>query len=162
VNAKITAKQLYAGLREALAPTLRSAGFSRTRGGWLGWTRRRDSEHLTFWFQCDKWGWDPAFGSRFILEFQLGPSPVPGEGSLENRLRYDEPSPEHPIFLVEEEAQEALRAQYRPRLEPYNPRHDVWLHYFKPHDVSAWGSFLEPRILRVASDFVTRVEAGNT
>jgi uncharacterized protein DUF6632 len=90
VNAKITSKQLYAGLRDALALTLRSEGFSRTKGGWLGWTRRRDGEHLTFWFQCDRWGWDPAFGSRFTLEFQLGGTPVPAEGSLEFRVRYAE------------------------------------------------------------------------
>jgi hypothetical protein len=125
------------------------------------------------------------FGSRFTLEFQLGPTPAPGEGSLGNRLRHegllsaedlelvrqlnngvtaslDEPSPDHPIFLVKEEAREALRAQYRPRLEPYDPRHDIWLHYFRPHDVAAWGTFLEPRILRMASDFVARVKAGTT
>jgi len=55
------------------------------------------------------------------------------------------------VPYVKEEAREALRAQYRHRLEPYNPRHDVWLHYFRPHDVAAWGSFLESRILRMAS-----------
>ena len=179
---KITAKILYGMLRDALAAELKAAGFLRLKAGVLGWTRLIGKESLTFWFQCDKWGWDNAFGSRFTLEFQLARSPVAGAtGNFNKRFRFaqlltseeletvrsmnnsvksslEEPKPGHPIFYLGPEGQKAIRQDYELTVQPYRADEDVWLNYFTSEQVAEWAAFFKSRILRMATEFAERVQ----
>jgi hypothetical protein len=65
----------YRVIRPVIAPWCKAEGFSRTPGGMLGWQRRQAEEHLVFWFQCSRDGWDDYAGSKFIVEFQLSEEP---------------------------------------------------------------------------------------
>jgi hypothetical protein len=57
-------------MRTPLGPLMRGNGFRNLEGTQLGWARSSGSEWVLLWFQCDKWGWDAQWGSKFTVEFQ--------------------------------------------------------------------------------------------
>src|SRR5687767_13430130 len=50
-------------------------GFKPMKGARPGWIASRPKGYLALWFQCDKWGWDEDWGSKFTAEFQLTDEP---------------------------------------------------------------------------------------
>lgn len=175
--AKVTSRDVYKILRESLGQIARQAGFKRLKTGMLGWTRPAVDKHLSFWFQCDRYGWFVDFGSRFTLEFQLARNPAPGSGPLDQCVRFNElltdqeretvrvtnnnvleslptPGPRSPVAMLPEEQRRWFLSAYQPRLEPYLPQHDIWLHYFARRDVEVWAAFFRDRLTRLTSDFL--------
>lgn len=178
---KVTSKDMYRILREALAPGLKSAGFKRTPGGMLGWYKPIDGRNLSFWFQYDKYGWFQDFGSKVTLELQIADDPRPGHGGLLSRKRFatfltdselelvralnnevilslPAPSPSNPVFLLDEEGQRWFMSDYQLHIAPYVTGQDVWLHYFTPQQVETWAAFFKDRILHIADAFLARVK----
>ncbi|MDX1253510.1 MAG: hypothetical protein IDH49_14920 [Gammaproteobacteria bacterium] len=177
----VTSKDMYKILREALAPGLKVAGFKRTSGGMLGWYKPIDGRYLSFWFQCDKYGWFQDFGSKVTLELQVADDPRPGYGRLLDRERFATfltdtelevvralnndvirslpvPSPNNPVFLLGDEGQKWFMSDYRLHVEPYARNQDVWLHYFTPQHVETWAAFFSDRILRIGDAFLAGVK----
>lgn len=177
---KVTSKDMYGILRDALAPGLKAAGFKRTSGGMLGWYKPVDGRYLSFWFQCDRYGWFQDFGSKFTLELQMADDPRPACGGLLDRKRFatflsdaelelvralnndvlrslPAPSPDNPVLLLGEEEQKRFMSGYQPHVEPYVAGQDVWLHYFTVRHVETWAAFFSDRILRIGDAFLAGV-----
>jgi hypothetical protein len=177
----VSAKDLYATLRERLSPVLKGAGFKRMKTGKLGWYRPEGSQYAIVLVQCDKWGWFPDFGSRFSIDFELGFEPAPGScrsvdfmckfhclltpeeremvRALNNGVLESLPSPgpNNTFHALGEDGQRLFMLDYRIRVEPYTENEHVWLQYFTARDVETWGAFFAERIVRMASDFLIRV-----
>ena len=174
----VTSKDMYKILRETLAPGLKAAGYKRTTGGMLGWSKPVQDRHLSFWFQCDKYGWFQDFGSKVTLEFQMSEDPSPGSGRWDQRERFakflrsserelvremnnrvirslPKPSAANPIFSLSEELRKRFMLGYSLRNEPYTENEDVWLHYFTTDDVQCWGKFFAEHILQMIDLFMT-------
>lgn len=170
--ATVTSRELYSLLRKRIAPGLKQHGFKRLQGAMLGWTRPFNSEHLAFWFQCDRYGYMQDFGSSFTLEFQLSPDATFATGDLLRRERFytlltsadlelirelnnsvlsslPEPGPSNPVHFIAPHLRESLLQSYRPQLAPYANAKDIWLHYFSANDVRSWAEFLQPRMSRM-------------
>jgi len=169
---KVTSKLLYKTLRDVMAPTLQDAGFRRTTGGMPGWHR----EGVTFWFQCEKYGWWDDWGSSFTLEFQRGEAgSEPGMGSMLTRRRYFElldrdeleqvrlennrvieslpgTSKGAAVFVPDDEGGQVCIEGHVPADE-YANGEDIWLHFYTVGDVEGWGQFFDDRILRLVWKF---------
>ncbi len=61
---------LYAALRTELATVLRELGFTRVKGGRLGWQRSTATGRVAVLFQCNQRGWDESWGSKFTVQFE--------------------------------------------------------------------------------------------
>ena len=177
---KVTSKDFYAIFRESLAPVMKKAGFKRLKMGSLGWTRPENNGYLCVWVHVDKYGWFPDFGSKFMLEFELGTKPELSTNTLDKMRNFtgllspDEletvrvlnnsvvqalppPQPSNPFWALNEEWQKMFMLDYQIRVEPYPPNDYVWLHYFTRQDVEVWAVFFKERILRMTSDFLAQV-----
>ena len=139
-----------------------------------------DGRYLSFWLQCDKYGWFQDFGSKVTLELQVADDPRPGYGCLLDRERFTTlltdteieliralnnkvicslPTPsDNPVFLLGEEAQTWFMSDYQLHSEPYARNQDVWLHYFVPQHVETWAAFFSERILRIGAALLDRVK----
>lgn len=63
---------VYRVLHAGVGPLAKANGFKRVKSGMLAYQRpTSNNKFITFWFQCDKWGWDKYSGSRFTAEFQV-------------------------------------------------------------------------------------------
>jgi hypothetical protein len=153
--------EVYALLREEVAPWAKEQGFRRTRSV-LSWTRPHRAENLVFWFQITGDGWDAYAGSRFTVEFALSSEPVVYTGRARQRIGR----------LLDDEARERLRqiqnsvissltlppkdyyalhvsnmvtdwylSKFEPIQHPYSTS-DIWLRYHDPEHVQAWGRFI--------------------
>ena len=165
MSTKLAAREVHAILRRHCDPAFAAQGFTRLEGATCAWTRRVGSEWVTAWVQLDEEGWSPAFGSRFVLDFQCDVDPAAGAGDPD-RLR-------RAVELMDAPRREAVRALndvvlrrlpgadtdpdladlppeeralfgdgYEPSTGPYAPEDDVWLHYHAAADVEAWGALL--------------------
>ena len=178
---KVLCKDLYAELRAVLGAEVKAAGYKRVKGGMLGWTRPAGERHLTFWFQCDKYGWFQDFGSSFTLEFQLADKPDVGTGlqrrdrflgllepddreivrTINNRILQGlpPPAPNHPVLMLGEELRGWFMSAYKPEPQPYPAKRDVWLHYAAPEHVTQWAQFFKPRLAAMLERFEARHRA---
>lgn len=167
----VTSKLLYQGLRTVLVPPMKNAGFKRMKGGQLGWTRRSGSEHLFFWFQCDKWGRSEAWGSRFTLEFQMAPGAddvmtLKGRFErighlLEGFAELDELRRRNNAII--ERLPGTLNGQvvkgtigdgidfvaegFVVDNEPAVYGRDLWMNYYSMNDVNEWARYFEMKLL---------------
>jgi len=64
-----TSREFYREIKTGLKTLMKDNGFRTAKGMPLGWTRPVDGGSSTVMFQCDKWGWNPLWGSRFTVEF---------------------------------------------------------------------------------------------
>ena len=185
---KVTSRALYGELRAALGPTMKQNGFRRAGGGRLGWTRPSPDGHLTVWFQCDKWGWDKSWGSKFTVEFVTAPEP----GSL---AHLGKGRSERIGYLLEGfEDLDQLRIRNNAVIERLPGTHngslatavlddgteivaigesvdtakavygrDIWLNYYSLDDARDRASYFSRNLLRFVSMFEagTKSEAGN-
>lgn len=178
---KVSSKDLYGTLRAQLAPVMKKAGFKRLQTGKLGWYRPEGNRYAMVLVQCDKWGWFPAFGSKFSLEFELGTEPSIGSCSsvdlmwsfgrllapeeremvrvINNGVLESLPPPQSSdtFQAMGEDWQKMFLLDYQIRVQPYSENELIWLHYFTQRDVEAWGSFFMERIPRMVSDFLVRI-----
>jgi hypothetical protein len=173
---KVSSRDLYARLRDVLAPSMKAAGFRRLKGSTLGWSRPAGPGTTNAWFQCDRYGWDASFGSSFTLEFRMAANAGTGMGSVPSLQRFPtllslvdlehvrqlnnailgslpEIGPDHPYRLLPTEYLEAVMSKYRPQLEPYNPNLDPWAHFYSADHVDQWARFFEPRLIPMAERF---------
>jgi hypothetical protein len=170
---KILAKHVHATLGSELSAALESLQFTRIRGSTFAWSHAVSGQHLSVWAQCDKYGWEPEWGSTFALEFQVAPSPGIATGSIFQRQRLA-----HLLEPAELEAMRALNNEiiaqlpgsaagsavvvtepdgfevtivgYRTASVPYSRGMDVWMHYHSVGHVMQWALWLRdllPRLL---------------
>ncbi len=171
---KITSKMLYGELRSALGPLMKQNGFKSERAGRLGWGRPAANGHLTVFFQCDKWGWDENWGSKFTLEFEITP-PDPQTGSKFERIGYLLEGFEelddlrirnnHVIARLPgtlndgvvtaplDDGTEAVVIGERADPEKAVYGRDLWLNYYSMEDVRAWAAYFAGNLLRFVSIF---------
>ena len=79
------AAEVYQLLATTLRPSLVGRGFKKLRGSRLAFQRVVRATYQTVWFRCDKYGWDPHAGSRFVVSFTVSESPTYDTGG-----RHDE------------------------------------------------------------------------
>ena len=131
---------------------------------------------LTLWFQCDKYGWDALWGSRFTMEMQLGEPLDPGAGSFSNRARYWHllTSEERGVFhakgneiiarlpgslqdaavsVKDDSGEEIVVLGYKPTSSPPPSGADFWMNYFTESDVEAWAHLLQGVLVPLMARF---------
>lgn len=175
---KVDSKQFYRGMREPLGPLMRANGFRNLKGAQLGWARSSGSEWVLLWFQCDKWGWDAQWGSKFTLEFQqvarldqafdlvhrrdrIGFVLEGREALDEIRLMNNAIIECLPGTLTgpaltapDGEGGEVVLLGERADPEKSVYGRDVWMNYYSMDDVHAWAEWFERHLL----DFVELFE----
>jgi hypothetical protein len=168
--------EVYRLIREVIGPWCKEEGFKRTAGGMLEWHRPHAGQHLVFWFQCGKDGWDPYAGSQFTVEFQVSGDTRPGAAGIRHRLGYflseaereeiraiqntviaalSPPPRDHLAFGLGSAISEWYSGKFRPVTESYKGMADIWLRYHTPAHVRRWADFVLavlPRLIRAAGD----------
>jgi hypothetical protein len=155
--------EVYKTLRESLGPWCKVHGFQRTRSAMLGWYKPVREGCLVFWFQCSQDGWDRYAGSKFVVEFQVADSPVPGLGMHRARLarlldeaqredlrqhnncvimKLRKPDPSYFIFAADQKVIEWYLSNFDPVEEKYRANEDVWLRYGEEEDVRMWARWI--------------------
>ncbi len=149
---------------------MKDNGFRVVQDGRLGWTKTGMTTLPTVWFQCDKWGWDPRWGSTFTLEFAQSPDPSVSLGNPSRRERLG--------YLLEGfDALDELRVKNNaivsrlpgtlanqavvvrlsdgsqivssgrvedPQKAVYG--RDLWLSYYSMEDVQTWSQYFQERL----------------
>lgn len=160
-------QELYSALRVHLAPLLKASGFKGATT-MLSWLRSRGALYEGVCCQADQRGWDTYAGSKFILEFQLGPEPVIGgqtvcrrrigellsttereeARAIQNRViaSLRRPPKSYPVLNVCEEVSTLYLREFDLVNEPYGERDDIWFRYASKEDVDRWAKFLIDRL----------------
>lgn len=174
----VSTKELYRGFRTTLASQMKEAGFKSLPGGHLGWMRQVGEEHLFLWFQANKWGWHPVWGSTFTLEFQMAPNAddfmtVRGRREhigellesfpeldelrqLNNRVIEQLPGTVSNLAVKGklENGMEYVLEGYLVDPEPAVYARDLWLNYYSPDDISLWALYFKTKLPVFISIFV--------
>lgn len=180
---KITSKILYREIRAAVGPMMLDAGFKNLQGSSLGWVRPAASGHSALWFQCDKWGWDALWGSRFTVEFQMAPQPedmLSGRGRRERighllegfeeldelRMRNNSIIENLPGAIDGRwvtnrlpDGTEVLVEGYKVDPEKAVYGRDIWLHYYSLDDVRMWGDYFKRKLPRFIALFENEIRS---
>lgn len=160
-------RQLYSALREQLAPLFKANGFKRATT-MLSWLRSRGDLYEGVWCQADQRGWDEYAGSKFVVEFQLGPEPVVGGrticrrriGKLLSDAEREEartiqnhviaslrkPPKDYPLLNVCDEVTTIYLKEFRMIERPYGDAEDIWFRYANEYDVGRWARFLVAKL----------------
>ncbi len=175
----ITPKTVYRELHAALDPLMKQHGFSniKTDLGFPGWTRQsRPPSHSSVWFQCDKWGWDENWGSKFTLEFEEAPAPftptaqnkrerigylLEGFAELDElRIRNNSVIERLPgtlngslVTVPCDDGSEIVVTGERIDTGKAVYGRDIWLNYYSVEDVRAWASYFTGNLLRFIDIF---------
>jgi hypothetical protein len=164
---EMKSQELYSALREHLAPLFKASGFKRATT-MLSWVRPRGALYEGVWCQADQRGWDSYAGSKFVVEFQLGPEPVIGGkticgrriGKLLNPAEREEartiqnrviaslrtPPKNHAVLNVCEEVSTLYLKEFDLVDQPYGERDDIWFRYASKEDVARWSNFLVDKL----------------
>jgi hypothetical protein len=164
---EMKSQELYATLRERLAPLFKASGFKRSTT-MLSWVRPRGSLYEGVWCQADRRGWDSYAGSKFAVEFQFGPEPVIGGkticrrriGDLLNPAEQEEaraiqnrviaslrkPPKNYAVLNVCEEVSTLYLKEFDLLDQPYCERDDIWFRYASKEDVDRWATFLVDKL----------------
>jgi hypothetical protein len=168
--------QVYASIRNELAPLLKFLGFRREKA-FLSWARQHNGRYTVLWCQVSRDGWDEYAGSKFVVEFQRSDNPevgaCPGTRARIAKLLTDEqrdevlrlqnqvisclarPPRTHGTLHVSPEVTRWYLEKFEPVLTPYRVDDDVWFRYARPEHVIAWAELLR----RVIPGCVTAIEA---
>jgi hypothetical protein len=178
---RMKSTDVYREAREVLAPWFKQQGFTRTKGGMLGWHKTIGERHLFLWFQVSQHGWDPYAGSKFVVEFQFSnsarmfessrdgvrdrlPRFLTGEELAEVRMIQNEiiralPKPPPSYFILQMD--ERIVSWYANEFEEvdvaYEQNDDIWFRYHEPVHVRRWAEL----VLRVAPRLVQDLVAGH-
>lgn len=174
----VKSRELYSVLRANLGPQLASQGFRLARSGTLTYERRTDSWQVRLHFQCDKWGWDKDWGSKFTLNVVVQTidehpgatqhrggrffhllAPISRETvrELNNSVVSSLPGALKNAFVTipDDEGNQVLIIGEKPALAPYFPGWDIWLHYYSTDDVARWSAFLGPSIEQITARLIS-------
>ena len=153
--------EVYKILREEIGPWAKTQGFKRLET-MLSWSRPHAGNHLVFWFQISRDGWNDFAGSKFTLEFQISQQPVVGAASV-NRKRFgkllDESAleelrriqnlvigslkkPSDDYFLLQGDTREWYLQKFQFVGAPYSANDDVWMHYHTAEHIRSWSRFV--------------------
>lgn len=168
--------EVYACVREELAPVLKALGFKREKA-LLSWAREHDGQHTVLWCQVSQDGWDPYVGSKFVVEFQRSTSSTVGAPASKrariNKLLTDEQRAEvwslqnrvigglttaprtHPTLHVSPDVTKWYLAKFERVAAPYRVTDDVWFRYAELGHVKSWAKF----VCRVLPSCLEAVEA---
>ena len=162
---KILAKQVHSTLGSELAAAMETLQFTRIRGSTFAWSQSVSGQHLSVWAQCDKYGWEPQWGSTFTLEFQVASSPgiatgsilqrqriahmlAPGEleamRTINNKIIAELPGTASgsAVVLTEPDGAEITTIGHRPAALPYIRGVDIWMHYYSVEHLMQWAQWL--------------------
>lgn len=167
---KVDSKRFYREMRALLGPLMRVSGFKRLTGTQLGWLRPSGSEWVLLWFQCDKWGWDARWGSKFTVEFQqvvqleqafdlahrrerIG-FVLEGYEALDEIRRMNNavverlPGTSTKAALTAPDGEGGTVLLLGERVDPDKSVYgrDVWMNYYSVDDVRAWAAWFEQRL----------------
>lgn len=170
--------EVYATLREGLAPLLKSLGFKRQKA-FLSWSREHAGQHTVLWCQVSRDGWDDYAGSKFVVEFQRSESPEAGAPAssrarlvkfltddqraeawrLQGQVVADlsRPPCTHPTLHISPDVTRWYLEKFEPLRAAFNPSDDLWLRYAKPEHVRMWAEFLR----RVVPGCIEAIEAAH-
>ena len=159
--------ELYAILRQEVGPWAKEEGFRRAKA-MLSWWRPYGDLFVVFWFQAWQHGWDNYAGSKFTVEFQIGPEPAVGWFEIRRarlprlldeqarevlRLRQNEvisalprPPANHPFLHAPGNVPHYYLSQFDTVDRPYAADFDIWLRYYSAEDVHAWGQFVRQHL----------------
>jgi hypothetical protein len=168
--------EVYASIRNELAPLLKSLGFRREKA-LLSWARQHNERYTVLWCQVSRDGWDEYAGSKFVVEFQRSDSPEAGARSstrarIAKLLTDDQraevwrfqnqvisgltrPPRTHATLQVSPDVTRWYLEKFEPVTAPYRVNDDVWFRYAKPEHVRAWAEFLR----RVIPECAVAIEA---
>jgi hypothetical protein len=173
---KVSSRDFHREIRASLAPLMRAAGFTASKGGSAGWERPAAAGLLSLWFQVDKWGWDPLWGARFNLEFALGEVAgarsaggrterlgmlVEGFAELEelrllnNAVIADLPGTREGRLVTQRlrGGGEIVVQGCRPDPAPFETGFDYWLTFYSVEDARRWGAWFAQRMPRLITLF---------
>jgi hypothetical protein len=164
----IPARDVYAQLRSALAPDLRSAGYKRLKKSQLGWFLPAGNNFVSFLVYCHPLGWLPNIGSSFKIVFQTSGEPEMTSSPLGNTRFISLLTPVEALYVLQinnDVAREVVeRSRLKnmslgisvpdsaPRTRPYAHSEDVALDYLTMDHVDTWAHFLKLRIVRMGAD----------
>jgi len=134
----------------------------------LSWIRPHGALYEGAWCQADQRGWDSYAGSKFVVEFQLGPEPVIGSKAIcrrrigellspaereearavQNRVigSLRKPPKNYPVLNVCEEVTILYLKEFDLVNQPYGDRDDIWFRYASKEHVDRWAKFLVDRL----------------
>ncbi|MCE2978370.1 MAG: hypothetical protein ACK5X5_06305 [bacterium] len=165
-----TSRAFYGELRSELAALMKANGFKTAKEGRLGWIRTTPIGHTKVWFQCDKWGWDRLWGSRFTVEFEFEPAPEGGstlkarcerigyllegfEDLDELRIKNNAVIARLPghvedalVSVALADGSQFTAAGYVIDTERAVYGRDVWLNYYSKEDANDWGLFFHVKL----------------
>ncbi len=166
-----TSREFYREIKTGLETVMKENGFRTARGMPLGWTRSVDGGSSTVMFQCEKWGWDPSWGSRFTVEFgfESGPGSSTASRGHGERLGYllegfeelDElrirnnkvieslPGTNKGLLAITTAPGFAplVSTGYMVDAERAVIGRDLWLNYFSKEDARAWAEYFKVKML---------------
>jgi hypothetical protein len=164
---KISSKQLYSRIKDNIQAEMKERGYKRTKGGMLGWYRPHLNNYIVLWFQCDKWGWQQDWGSKFTIEFQFSDSNEIAVGTI-SRMRVPYMLGDDDLEIMRERNDSIIKSSegYKngglstievkgvviPLLgkllseQPYNRNFDPWFDYYNVEDIDYWSKFFISRL----------------
>jgi hypothetical protein len=159
--------EVYASLRNELAPLLKSLGFKREKA-FLSWARLHSGQYTVLWCQVSRDGWDDYAGSRFVVELQRSDTSEAGARAsvrariaelltdeqragvwrIQNQVIADlvRPPRTHPKLHVSPELTQWYLKSFEWVCTPYQVNDDVWFRYATPDHVRVWAEFLRRAI----------------
>jgi hypothetical protein len=176
----VKSTEVYKLIHASVGPWCKANGFKRGKSGWLAYQKPVDGKYLSFWFQCDKWGWDKYSGSSLTVEFQFHASRELGQLSNQRLAQFltsaeleairthqnriigkIPPPPQEWVELFERNAQkrddpaslmQGFWIPWRQIEQPYEPNHDIWLRYWEADDVKMWAEMVLGVLLRITEE----------
>lgn len=173
----VSSKQFYREFRSVLSPLMKEDGFTRMSGGGVGWSKPCGSEHLFLWFQCNKWGWNPVWGSTFTLEFQMATEAseamtfkgrrerigylLEGFPELDELRRMNNTIIERlpgsinnqAVTVQDDNGKLYALDGFLIDPEPAVYGRDLWLNYYSLEDVQSWAEYFNEKLLDFVAAF---------
>ncbi|MGA3082513.1 MAG: hypothetical protein ABSD44_14265 [Terracidiphilus sp.] len=170
--------QTYSELRKHLAPLFKANGFKRAKT-MLSWVRPHRKLFLGAWCQVSQDGWDEYAGSKFVVEFQVGPESIIGRHTtrrerigrllndsdretirtLQNDViaKLTRPPWNYGLLHVSEDVRSWYLKQFELVERPYSQGDDIWFRYSRSDDVARWARFLITKLPEVFQQIETWV-----
>ena len=179
-------REVFKIIAQHIEPLLVERGFAPARDPAnrpnTGWSRPFDSRHFNLWCQCGKSSFDPFTGSRFTIELELSPQPVPGVSAFDQRARFarlldaadlrsmldvhneivskfrmpSDEEYEQVMGFPQMDAAHTFAAKFARRDRPIG-NEDFWMQYRDKEDVTLWADFIRHRLAKAISRFEARI-----
>ncbi len=169
-DSPIKSTEVYRILRRTMKRWAETSGFQPHKNGAL-WSKDLGPRGtLFFWFQCNKFGWQP-YGGEFTLEFELSNRGAPHGPDMNSRERFSwllEPKRDFGVLLAQQNA--VIRKLPPPGPDPigigdeqwaenFQPiscvNQNFWMRYYERVDIELWWTeFLCPRFERMMERFL--------